>query len=163
MKALTGEGFEVQVDESGVRTLWLQVHTNGSAVYDLAEIMPAVQERIESGKMPAGVLAKEVGRVVMHTEQLQGALSTLFKTYGRMVGDVKKASGPRVSTAYKARFALLDGMKNKMLKEYARDYIPDEVDNFILTDSGDREALIHRLCTVLVEDVEGGEGETVAE
>jgi hypothetical protein len=51
-------------------------------------------------------------------------------------------------------------MKNKMLKEYASEYIPDELDNYILSDSEERDALIHRLCEVMVQ---GKESEEVGE
>jgi len=62
------------------------------------------------------------------------------------------------SAAYRARFALLDGMKDRMLREYARDYIPEEIDDFVLSDAGEREAMIHRLCEVMVEDKGEDEG-----
>lgn len=148
----TGEGFEVRVDNSGNYTLWLHVQT-GENVYDMVTIMPAILERIERGERPAGVLKKEVERIALHVEQLNGAVSTLFSTYARMIAP-KVVKEKKLSTAYKARFALLDGMKFKMLKEYARDYIPDEVDNYVISDASEREALIHRLCEVLVEEKE---------
>jgi lambda repressor-like predicted transcriptional regulator len=137
--------------------LWLKVTlADNTVVYNPADIMAAVHERIASEKKPAGVLQKESNRVVLHITQLSDALSTLFNTYERMVSVTPKV---RVSTAYKARFALLDSMKNKMLKEYASEYIPDELDNYILSDSEEREALIHRLCVVMVGKKEGEEVE----
>lgn len=149
----TGKGFEVETSDSGVKTLWLKLAV-GQSVHNPVDIMPAVQERIDSEKMPAGVLSKEVARIVLHVSQLEGALGTLFSTYDRMVGTTKKTSA-----AYKARYALLDSMSNKVLKMYAEDYIPDELDNYILSDSNERIALIERLCAVLVEEKENGEGE----
>ena len=150
----TGKGFKVETDESGVSTLWLQLSVKDAPIYDPAEILPAVQERIDSGKKPAGVLSKSLERIYHHTEQLCNAVSTLFETYDRMVSVQPRT---RVSAAYKARFSLFDNMKNKMLKEYALDYIPDEVDNYILTDASEREALIRRLCDVMVEEKEDNE------
>jgi hypothetical protein len=155
----SGEGFDVVADEHGVTTLWLKVTlADNTVVYNPADIMPTVHERIASEKKPAGVLQKESNRIVLHIAQLSDALSTLFHTYERMTTAVPQK---RLSTAYKARFALLDSMKNKMLKEYAAEYIPDELDNYILSDSEERDALIHRLCEVMVqakesEAVEGG-------
>jgi hypothetical protein len=154
-----GDGFDVVTDASGVKTLWLKMDINDTPIYNPADIMPAVHERIMADKKPAGVLVKECKRIVLHMAQLNDALSTLFRTYERMVSVVPQK---RLSTAYKARYALLDSMKNKMLKEYASEYIPDELDNYILSDSEEREALIHRLCAVLVIEKEGEEVGDVA-
>jgi hypothetical protein len=149
-----GTGFYVAVDTDNVQTLWVQVPIHDAPVYDPTEIMGAVHERIASEKKPAGVLQKESRRIVLHMEQLSDALSNLFKAYARMVSVTPKT---RVNTAYKARFALLDSMKNKMLKEYAAEYIPEELDNYILSDTDEREALIRRLCEVMVEEKESEE------
>jgi hypothetical protein len=46
-----------------------------------------------------------------------------------------------------------------MLKEYASEYIPEELDNYILSDREEREALIHRLCEVMVGKKESEEVE----
>ena len=155
--AFSGQGFEVETSESGVKTLWLRLGV-GQSVHNPVDIMPTVHERIASEKMPAGVLSKEVARIVLHVGQLEGALKTLFTTYDRMVGTTGKKSA-----AYNARFSLLDGMSNKVLKAYAEDYIPDEVDNYILSDSAERLAMIERLCAVLVEEKEDTEGEESTE
>jgi hypothetical protein len=153
----SGEGFDVVADENGVTTLWLKVTlADNTVVYNPADIMTAVHERIASGKKPAGVLQKESNRIVLHIGQLSDALSNLFNTYERITSVTPKT---RMSVAYKARFALLDSMKNKMLKEYAGEYIPEELDNYILSDSEERNALIHRLCEVMVEKREGEEVE----
>lgn len=150
-------GFEVRFDNDLSRSLWLQIGVKDcDEFYNPLDIMPVIMERIESGKKPAGVLAKEVGRIAHHVEQLNDALSTLLTTYHRMVSVTPK----KLSVAYRARYAVLNSMKPKMLKDYAKDYIPDEVDNFILSDESDKEALIRRLCEVMVEERDMGEVRT---
>lgn len=153
----SGEGFDVVADAEGFTELWLKVKlADATILYNPADIMPAVNERIAAGKKPAGILQKESNRVVLHIAQLSDALSNLFNTYERMTYERPQT---RMSAAYKARFALLDSMKNKMLKEYAAEYIPEELDNYILSDSEERNALIHRLCVVMVEKKDGEEVE----
>lgn len=148
---LAGTEFYVEEEVEGIKSLRLQLRVPSEYVYDLAAILPVIQERVENEKRPAGVLSKELGRVVLHVDQLNDAVSKLFATYARMVSTVPQKRD-RKSNAYKARFALLNGMKDRMLREYGREYFPEEIDDYVLNDPHERETLIHRLCEAVVDD-----------
>jgi hypothetical protein len=154
------QGMVVQSGENGNTEVWFGVDLG--AVYtveSVATLQQAVQERIEAGKKPAGVLGKAVNRIFLHRAQVQDALSTLFSTHNNMV----TPGASRKSAVWKARYAMLDGMSNKILKMYAADLLPDEVDNYILSDVADRVSLVTKLTTILAEEKEVEETEeTVA-
>jgi hypothetical protein len=114
---------------------------------DIDTMVSAIAERIDSGKKPAGVLKKELDRIVLHKAMLDDALTKFLNSYTRMV-----TPQSRMSPAQKARLSMLEQMPVKMLKEYAGIYIPDEVGDFILPD--DKEALINRLCEYLTDTKE---------
>lgn len=153
-------GMVIQNGENGNTEVWVGFDLGKAFAVESFEVMiPAVQARVESGKKPAGYLAKALNRIFLHRAHMNDALSILFDTYTKMI--VPGAS--RVSAVWKARYAMLDDMPNKILKEYAKLYLPDEVDNFILTDKDDRVNLVTRLCTILADEKETSEESEVTE
>jgi hypothetical protein len=153
------QGMVIQNGENGNSEVWFGIDLGAVlTVESVAVLQQAVQERIEAGKKPAGVLSKAVNRIFMHRAQVQDALSTLFSTHSNMV----TPGASRERAVWRARYAMLDGMSNKILKMYAADLLPDEVDNYILSDAADRVSLISKLATILAEDKEAEETEDTA-
>lgn len=104
------------------------------AIDSVEAFTQSIMERVESGKRPAGQLKTQLGRIVLYRETLQEAYTALFEIYHNMTSEPKK----RLSASLKARMEMLEGLPDKVLKEYAAVYI--DISDFILPD--DREQLI---------------------
>jgi hypothetical protein len=146
-------GMVLQSGDSGHIEVWLGVDIGpGVSVENFDSILPVIKERIESKKDFANPLKKQMNRVYLHRAHLQDALVQLFDLYGK----ITQPKGPK-NAVWKARYAMLDSMSNKVLKMYAADLLPDEVDNYILSDAADRVTLITKLTSILAEDREDKE------
>ena len=149
-------GMVIQSGENGNTEVLVRFDLGKAfAVESFDAMMPAVQARVESGKKPAGYLAKAINRIFLHRAHLQDALSILFDTYVKM-SPIKESAKTAV---WKARYAMLDAMPNAILKQYAKLYLPEEVNNFILTDKDDKVNLVTKLCTILADEKESEESE----
>lgn len=145
------QGLVLQAGETGNTEVWLGIDLGTSFSVESVEALQGdVTARIDAGKKPAGTLAKSINRIYLHRAQMQDALVTLFTTHSNMVSP----SVSRKSAVWKARYSMLDSMSNKVLKMYAADLLPDEVDNYILSDAADRVSLVTKLTTILAEDKE---------
>lgn len=156
-------GMVLQTGENGHTEVWLGMDLGATYTVENVEILRGnVAERINTGKKPSGTLKKEVNRIYLHRAQLQDALSTLFATHESMVAP-KKEPASRKSAVWKARYDLLNDMPRKYLREYGERHLPEEIDNYILSDEGDRVALITKLTTILAGEKETEASEDTAE
>ncbi len=115
-------------------------------------VVEKIKERIGSGgeRNFGAQLKRQVNRVYSHRAHFQDALTQIVELYGKIT-----APKAQRSQVWKARFSMLEGMSNKVLKLYAADYLPEEVDNFILTDPVDRLNLVTKLTHILANEKEG--------
>lgn len=128
-------------------------YPEGMSIYTtFDDVLTAVQSAIadtESTRNGKKTYMKELARIAIHRDQLQDALSKLLATYvAHLPGE--KVAKTRQSAAYKARYAMLNGMRDKMLRAYAEDFLPDGMGDLILPD--DREVLIAQLCAALADE-----------
>jgi hypothetical protein len=146
------EGMVLQEGENGHSEAWVGMDLGCVVGVDGIEvIIEKIKERIEAGgeRNFGAQLKKHVNRVYLHRAHLQDAVVQLVTLYSKIT-----APKAQRSVAWRARFSMLDGMSAKVLKLYAMDYMPEEVDNFILTDAVDRLNLITRLTNILAEEKE---------
>jgi hypothetical protein len=115
----------------------------------------AIRDKIETGERPAGTLKKALERVEHHKEQLVDAVTILVQTYTRMTDPPSRKGLNKGRAKFNAQRALLEGMTDKMLKDFARIHIGDSIDDMILPD--DRSECIAQIIDVFEKKDEGTE------
>ena len=124
----------IEAWDGAVDRVYVNLPSELPTIGSVAAFKQSIMERVESGKRPAGQLKTQLGRIVLYRETLQEAYTALFEIYHNMTSEPKK----RLSASLKARMEMLEGLPDKVLKDYAAVYI--DISDFILPD--DREQLI---------------------
>lgn len=102
-----------------------------------------INEHIMQEKKPGATYEKCLEQIDLHRDQLAQAYVKLFETYQRKI-----TPSTRTSPIDKTRLDMLQGMKDKMLKLYAEDWLSeDELNDMILPD--DREDMIQAIIEAL--------------
>lgn len=102
----------------------------------LAVMASHIDARIADGKKPSATYEKLLESIDVQREQLADFYTRLFETYQRDTDITPKV---RRSSKDIAMVEMLSTMPDKMLKDFARIALGDNVDEYILPD--DREAL----------------------
>ena len=124
----------IEVWDGAIDRVYVNLPSELPTIGSVEVFRQSIMERVESGKRPAGQLKTQLGRIILYRETLQEAYEALFEVYRNMTSEPKK----RLSASVKARMEMLEGLPDKVLKEYAAVYI--DISDFILPD--DREQLI---------------------
>lgn len=102
----------------------------------LSDMADHINDRISTEKKPAATYEKLLGSIDTQREQLADFYTRLFECYQRAIDDTPKV---RRSAKDIAMVEMLAAMPDKMLREFCKITLGDNVDEYILPD--DREAL----------------------
>ena len=128
--------FEV-TDTAMVVRINLQANLLGDITAKMiADAIPFISERIQSERKPGATFEKELNRIEIHRNQLSTAYMSLIESYLYASQPQKRTSNGAIA-ATTAQREMLTSMPDKMLREFAKLYISDAAQEYLLPDEKD--------------------------